>query len=552
MMRCWYRYIGVVVVCAVMASCGVKKGLKDVPNLTAWDTTIPQVNILSDSVRTTDKGFLSKNKQQLWELYITGDPYQIGLNTGALTESLYQKQETVFFSKVEEFVPSGFKQKMLIKLLKYYNRDLYQYIPNEYKAEIYGLSKYATNRFDFLGPAYQRSLYLHGAHDIGHAFQDLALVGCTSLAVWGENSADGGLLIGRNFDFYVGDDFAENKIIAFIQPEKGNAFMSVTWGGMTGVVSGMNEKGLTVTLNAGKSSIPLKAKTPISVVAREILQYADNIEQAISIAKTKKVFVSESIMVGSAADRKAVLIEIAPKNFGVYEVANSSALICSNHFQSEAFQSDKRNQKQIEESHSQYRWDKVNEYVNNAEVLTPEKMVDILRDTKGLNGKDIGYGNEKALNQLLAHHGIVFQPEKRMVWVSSNPYQLGEFVAYDLNKIFKEKNAEHHLGVDSLTIAKDTFIDTNAFKDYERYRKEDHIFQKKIKDKEEVSQEYIAMYQKLNPEYWVVYYRAGLYYMQMKQYKEAKEQFNLALTKEVTTVPAEKKINKYLKKIRNK
>ncbi|MDM1092192.1 C45 family peptidase [Myroides odoratimimus] len=551
-MKHWYRYIGTLIICALLGSCGVKKGLKDVPILEGWDAATPEVSIIQDSIRITDKGFLSKNKQQLWELYVSGDPYQIGLNTGALTKDLYQKQETIFFSKVEEFVPAGFKQKMLIKLLKYYNRDLYQYIPNEYKAEIYGLSNYATTRFDFLGPAYQRNLYLHGAHDIGHAFQDLALVGCTSLAVWDENSADGGLLIGRNFDFYVGDDFAENKIIAFIQPDKGNAFMSVTWGGMTGVVSGMNEKGLTVTLNAGKSSIPLKAKTPISVVAREILQYADNIEQAIAIAKTKKVFVSESIMVGSAADRKAILIEIAPKNFGVYDVVNSSALICSNHFQSDAFKKDKRNTKQIEESHSQYRWDKVNEYVHNTEVLTPQKMVEILRDTKGLNGKEIGYGNEKALNQLLAHHGIVFQPEKRLVWVSSNPYQLGEFVAYDLNEIFSKENRGYHLGIDSLTIAKDQFIDSNAFKDYERFRVEDQVFQQVIKDKEKVSEEYIKTYQALNPEYWLVYYRTALYYMQKKQYSLAREEFNTALTKEVTTLPAEQKIKKYLKKIRNK
>ena len=61
------------------------------------------------------------------------------------------------------------------------------------------------------------------------------------------------------------------------------------------------------TINAGKSKIPHLAKTPISILTREILQYAKNIDQAIAIAKKRQVFVSESIMIGSANDKKAIL-----------------------------------------------------------------------------------------------------------------------------------------------------------------------------------------------------------------------------------------------------
>ncbi|MEI9910600.1 MAG: hypothetical protein WDO71_13545 [Bacteroidota bacterium] len=44
---------------------------------------------------------------------------------------------------------------------------------------------------------------------------------------------------------------------------------------------------------------------------------------------------------------------------------------------------------------------------------------------------------KKPLNQLIAHHSIVFEPQKLLVWVSTSPWQLGQYVAYDLKKVFR-------------------------------------------------------------------------------------------------------------------
>ena len=65
-------------------------------------------------------------------------------------------------------------------------------------------------------------------------------VGCTSFGAWADKTDDNTLLIGRNFDFYVGDAFAQNKLIDFVKPTKGYKFMMVSWAGMIGAVSGMN------------------------------------------------------------------------------------------------------------------------------------------------------------------------------------------------------------------------------------------------------------------------------------------------------------------------
>jgi predicted choloylglycine hydrolase len=543
-----------VVFLLMLASCGTSKSMHHLPETSQYNGAKPVVTKQSDSVFVSGKNSLLKNKQGLWELYVEGDPLEIGLNTGALSDSLLKNQEHIFFSKIKDIVPSKFQQKLLRHFLKWYNRKLYTNVPEEYQTEIFGVSQYTSHDFDNIAPQYQRSLYLHAAHDIGHALQDLALVGCSSFAAWGEKSEDGNLILGRNFDFYVNDAFAENKIVAFINPKEGNKFMMVTWPGMIGAVSGMNEQGLTVTINASKSKIPLIAKTPISILTREILQHAQNIEEAIAIAKKREVFVSESIMVGSAHDNKAVLIEVSPKKMDVYEVPNSDQLFCSNHFQGDELKDEKRNQSQIANSHSEYRLERMQELFAENPKINPRIASEILRNKDGLKNIALGYGNEKALNQLMAHHGIIFKPKEKLVWVSANPYQLGEFVCYDLDSIFKERkpNSVVSFQQKNLDISKDPFLETIQYKNYQKFRTEDDKIDLYLKNKETINPQFIQQYQSLNPDYWVVYYKAGLYFYQKKEYKLSQAHFEKALTKEITTVPDKTAIEKYLKKIKRK
>ena len=537
----------------IVASCGIKKGKQDRPDFGDYhEVDLPRIEE-NDSLYFIGENSIRKNTFGQWELVAKGNPMELGNNIGALSKELIVKQEEIFFSKVEEFVPSKFKQNLLRLFLAWYNRQMYVHIENEYKIEIDGISKYTSDKYDFIAEKYLRTLYLHGAHDIGHAMKDLALVGCSSFAVWGENTADGNLLIARNFDFFAGDDFAQDKVISFIEPEKGYKFMSVSWAGMIGVMSGMNDKGLTVTINAGSSDVPKMAKTPISLVTREIIQYASNIDEAIKIAKQKEVFVSESILVGSAMDNRAVIIEISPDNFGVYQVSNTTQMICSNHFQSQSYKYDKNNLEHIMNSHSQYRYDRMEELLNETEVITPEKAVAILRNTKGLVDKKIGYGNEKALNQLLAHHGIVFEPQKRMVWVSSNPYQLGEFVAFNLDSVFQNRNEKNStLSVPSRLISKDSFVYTKAFDNYERFRVEKRRLIRIIDEDLDYSPKDVSSFISLNPDYWEVYFLVGKYYFQKKYYTASLQYFEKASTKEITTKSDKLMVDTYIKKIKRR
>ncbi|TDE11388.1 C45 family autoproteolytic acyltransferase/hydolase [Dyadobacter psychrotolerans] len=494
--------------------------------------------------------WLKKNKYGIWEMYLEGPPYERGLIYGILSKELMEKQEVYFVNQIKEMIPGSFFLQILKGFVGWFNRDIYKYIPLENQQEIYGVSQSFSDQFNYIGPKYYRILNYHAAHDIGHALTDLNMVGCTSFAVRNSLSKDSSLLIGRNFDFYMGDAFAEDKLIVFMNPDKGYKFASYAWAGLTGVVSGMNEKGITVTLNASKSDIPYSAKEPISLLAREILQYAGTIEEANAIAQRRETFVSESLLIGSAHNNKAVIIEKSPKKMDVFE-SQTDALICANHYQGKAFIGDSVNINNVKDSDSKYRYDRMNELMVNSFPLDVTEAAGILRNKEGLKDKFIGYGNSKSLNQLIAHHGILFKPTIHKLWISTPPYQLGEFICYDLNDVFA--HSQNFGSIDSLAIRKDNFLNTDEYKKFEAF--------KGIKQKISrfvmldipftLTAETEKSFINNNPESYVTYLSLGNYYEKMKEEIKAKQYFREALKHEVSSENEKKAIIKKIESLEN-
>ncbi|MBW7914224.1 MAG: peptidase C45 [Taibaiella sp.] len=487
-------------------------------------------NHVDNSLYAVENDWIRKNKYGLYEMYVSGSPYELGVKNGRLARRQIIDQEIAFTDQIKQMIPSEGWRNFLKYIIGFMNRDLPDHVTEEYKQEIYGISQSASDSFNWIGDNYTRLMNYHAAHDIGHALQNLMLVGCTSFGAWGDKTADGSMLIGRNFDFWVGDKFAENKIIAFYNPDKGHKFAFITWGGFTGVVSGMNEKGLTVTINAARSDIPGGAATPVSLVAREVLQYAANIDEAVAIAKKREMFVSESFLVGSAVDGKAVVIEKTPKELGIYDPAQDN-IQCTNHYQAKAFDQQELNIEQKERSASVYRYKRLQELMAGNYPLTPQKMADILRDRKGLGNADIGNGNEKAVNQLIAHHSVIFQPDSLRMWVSTNNWQLGEYICYDLRKVFALQGLKKDTTIieTSLTIPADSFIYTRQFKDFLTFRANKMaLLQGKAID--------TAATVRSNPNYYDAYRIAGDYCVQQGWYKAALAYYQTALTKEIATV----------------
>ncbi|HZJ20137.1 MAG TPA: acyl-CoA--6-aminopenicillanic acid acyl-transferase, partial [Pricia sp.] len=89
--------------------------MHDIPNISQYVSEIPERTKLNDSTFVLDDNFLVKNRQGQWELYVDGNPYELGLKTGSLTQELFKQQEQIFVDKIDSLVPSKGKQKLLRK-----------------------------------------------------------------------------------------------------------------------------------------------------------------------------------------------------------------------------------------------------------------------------------------------------------------------------------------------------------------------------------------------------------------------------------------------------
>ena len=512
---------------------------------------------ISDTFFKTKNGWLKKNRAvkssgNLWELYVEGNGFERGVANGILTKELHEFQEDAFISQIQILVPNLNYLKFLKYFVAWFNRDLSSHIIDEYKEEIYGVSQFASDKYDFIASKYHRILNYHGAHDIGHALQDKNLVvGCTSFSIWDKKSTDGKLLVGRNFDFYSGDDFAKNKIVQFTNPTNGFKFVTITWPGFLGACSGMNEKGITVTINAAKSDIPTNAATPIALLAREILQFAKNIDEAIKIAEKRSVFVSESILVGSSSDNKTVSIEKTPNKMDVYEVPNSDQIICPNHYQGKDFATELTNLTNMNESSSIYRKFRLQQLLDRYPTISYLEAAAVLRNRFGINDKDLGFNNEKSLNQLIAHHAVIFKPADGLMWVSVSPYQLGEFVCYDINKVFKNYQnltEDKKISSDSLNIPEDLFLKSKQYQEFLKFKylKQYIQFITKATNNIELRTDFENDFVSSNPQSYITYEILGNYYLSRKNSAKAIEYFEKALSKEIATLKEKRAIEEKL------
>ena len=278
--------------------------------------------------------------------YLAGSPFEIGYARGVLLREKIRALEDEFIVMVDHYVPNRWALAILENYVLYRNRHLSQHVEQRYQQELLGAAVGCPDVHPELGPYFNRILNYHAAHDISYMLIDNPLIskaGCTAFGAWGNETANGHLITGRNFDWEAAEIFSTDRIVIMCEPDEGIPFISLAWAGMAGVVSGMNREGVSVTINGAPSSLPSETATPMAIVARDVLQHAHNLEEAMKILNESKVFVSAIWLIGAREEGRFISVEKTPDGTFIRE-DSAESIVCANHFQTELLKTGKGNQ----------------------------------------------------------------------------------------------------------------------------------------------------------------------------------------------------------------
>ena len=422
-----------------------------------------------DGVRWYEDSFL-RTRDGIFEARFAGAPYERGYAHGRLAYAQITAGEKDLDLLMHTLVPSGLRRWSLRELLAFSIDRSNRFIGKAHQEEIQGLADAEIpDPLPGRWPPYARQLMLHALHDFSQRFIDtIPLSGaCSGFAADGSATADGHVLLARNFDFEAGARFDREKIVAAVVPDEGWRYLTVNFGGMTGVVSGVNEKGLAVSLQSLSGGPTAVSGQPAILLAADVLQQDATVEQAIARIRAARVFVSDIYLLADAAGTLAV-VEKTPRETGVRR--GKGVLSATNVAMTPEVL--RRTGPPPPSSSSPKRQARLDELLERRRgPLDVASAVAILRDRRGKGSVPLGPGNRNAIDALIACHSVVFDLTARRAYVAAAPHTLGRYVCFDLDLLATAGPADpRYAALQAAGVPPDPDLASGAFGRYLRAR----------------------------------------------------------------------------------
>jgi isopenicillin-N N-acyltransferase-like protein len=368
------------------------------------------------------------------EVYLQGSPEAIGAAHARWLGGRMRAGETELWGQYKHFVPWWIARVGIEDYSRLRFRHVDLGVPEARRREIAAEAlAFQPDPFADEFPTYQRLMFLYALYDIALPLERSPLIGCTSFGFDREATADGHSIVARAFDFEGGDSLDRDKAVFLVREDGAIPFASVAWPGFVGAVTGMNAEGVFVAVHGARAREPVAEGIPVAFSLREVLERAHDTGEALEILRSQHVMVSHIAFVADRSGRFAV-VERAPGEPAYVRDAKSRGTIAvTNHFEG-PLASDPKNVFVRATTTTLARRARVDELLAGVapQTATPRRALEILRDHTCSGDGSCALGDRRAIDALIATHGIVADATDRVLWVSAGPHLLGRFVRLDL------------------------------------------------------------------------------------------------------------------------
>ncbi|MGZ3418325.1 MAG: C45 family autoproteolytic acyltransferase/hydrolase [Polyangiales bacterium] len=371
---------------------------------------------------------------KLWEMGVSGAPAARGASISKLLRGPMIDDERAMYDAFAHGVPFAPARWALMDLGRWRFRNVEKGIPSAYREEVAGIALgFSPDPFTDILPSYHRFVFLYAVYDIALSFEKSPLIGCTTFTVPSTETSHS--YLARAFDFEAGKVFDEDKVVFLVREPGKIPFASVGWPGFVGVVSGMNREGVAIVVHGGRAGTPRPQGIPVVFSLREALSTAHDTDEAVKILSAHEVMVSHITIVTDAKGKTAV-VERAP-GVPAFVRWSTAPLATTNHFEG-PLANDPRDAEVRAKTSTLARRSRGDAIIATLKSPDVAAMVAALRDRKAPDGSPLPLGDRRAIDALIATHGVVMDTTDRSLWVSEAPHLLGRFVRFDLKKLLAD------------------------------------------------------------------------------------------------------------------
>jgi tetratricopeptide (TPR) repeat protein len=258
------------------------------------------------------------------------------------------------------------------------------------------------------------------------------LMGCTSVVAWGDATAGGGMLHGRNFDYQGVGAWDTEPLVVVYRPKNGQRYVSIAAAGILfGGITAMNESGLSLVVHQHLASLDFDlGGTPIGVVGDKIMREARTLDDARRLLDEHVPNGAWTYVITSAKEKQALCYEVTSKRRAWFH-PEGDTFGYTNMYLSKVFDGCEVYAYPVQWHHNAGRYHRANQLLAEARGrIDADKISSFLGDLG-----DATCRFQSAISCLQTVASVVFAPGDGIVHVATGraPVPNQPYVAFDLN-----------------------------------------------------------------------------------------------------------------------